>query len=160
MPARNEAGNIRPLLERMPRLAARQEIIFVEGHSTDDTWDVIQQAVAERSEPSGSVSPRSAAVPQCLSASPTQDSGLNTPDLVLLALQQTGTGKGDAVRAGFARATGEILLILDADLAVPPEELPRFVELVARGQVEFANGSRLVYPMRAPGHAAPQPHRQ
>jgi SAM-dependent methyltransferase len=119
--ARNESGHIRPLLERIPPMAARQEVIFVEGHSTDDTWEVIQKAVADYQAQGG----------------PFQVS----------CLKQPGKGKGDAVRAGFATATGEILMILDADISVPPEELPRFVDLLARGQCEFANGSRLVYPM-------------
>ena len=65
----------------------------------------------------------------------------------MLALQQSGSGKGDAVRAGFALAQGDILMILDADISVPPEELPRFYEALTKDVCEFANGSRLVYPM-------------
>lgn len=118
VPARNESGNIKPLLERIPRMAARQEVIFVEGNSTDDTWAAVQKTVAEYQGP-----------------------------FAVSCCQQTGKGKGDAVRLGFAKATGEILMILDADISVPPEELSRFVDLLARGQCEFANGSRLVYPM-------------
>jgi len=118
IPARNEAGNIQILLDRIPRMAERQEIVFVEGNSTDNTWDVIEQVVAAYK---GSYK--------------------------LSALKQKGKGKGDAVRLGFAESTGDILMILDADISVPPEELPRFVDLLARGHCEFANGSRLVYPM-------------
>ncbi len=117
-PVRNEAGNVQSLLQRLPVMAARQEVILVEGHSTDDTWAVVQRAVADYGGP-----------------------------LLLKALQQPGRGKADAVRTGFAAATGDILLILDGDLSVPPEELPRFVELLRTGLCEFANGSRLVYPM-------------
>jgi glycosyltransferase involved in cell wall biosynthesis len=62
-------------------------------------------------------------------------------------LKQPGRGKGDAVRAGFAVASGDILMILDADITVPPEDLPRFYALMASGQAEFVNGVRLVYPM-------------
>jgi glycosyltransferase involved in cell wall biosynthesis len=62
-------------------------------------------------------------------------------------MQQAGRGKGDAVRLGFAAATGDILMILDADLTMPPEELPKFYEVIASGRAEFANGVRLVYPM-------------
>ena len=62
-------------------------------------------------------------------------------------LKQTGKGKGDAVRSGFDIATGDILMILDADITVPPEDLPRFYELMAIGAAEFVNGVRLVYPM-------------
>ncbi len=118
--ARNESGNIRELIMRTPMMAPEQELIFVEGNSTDDTWEVIQAAVAEMQH--------------------------STP-MTLIAMQQTGKGKGDAVRAGFDRATGEVLMILDADLSVPPEELPQFVRALEEDRCEFANGSRLVYPM-------------
>ncbi len=56
-------------------------------------------------------------------------------------------GKGDAVRKGFAAATGDVVMILDADLTVAPEDLPRFVEVLEEGRARFVNGSRLVYPM-------------
>lgn len=120
--ARNEAGNIRELIARVPMMAPEQELIFVEGNSTDDTWDVIQQAVIDLQP---------------------------TTPMKLIALQQQGKGKGDAVRAGFAAATGDVLMILDADLSVPPEELPQFVHALEEDRCEFANGSRLVYPMDA-----------
>ncbi len=121
IPARNEAGNIKPLLDRLPPLGKQTEVIFVEGNSTDDTWPTIQKVVADYQSSGG-------------------------PFLVSCC-KQSGKGKGDAVRLGFAKATGDILMILDADISVPPEELPRFVQLLARHQCEFANGSRLVYPM-------------
>jgi hypothetical protein len=117
--ARNEAGNIPSLIDRLPQLADVQELIFVEGGSRDETWEVIQREIADRH-------------------------GSRT---VLRAARQTGKGKGDAVRLGFSMATGDILIILDADLSVPPEELPRFIDLLRAGKCEFANGSRLVYPM-------------
>jgi hypothetical protein len=117
--ARNEAGNIAPLMKRLPQLAARQEVVFVEGGSVDDTWGEIQRAVSER----------------------------HPTNTVVKAFKQTGKGKGDAVRLGFAEATGDILIILDADLSVPPEELARFIDLLRGNSCEFANGSRLVYPM-------------
>ena len=118
VPARNEAGHIEQLLARMPNLAPRQEVVFVEGASTDDTWPVIQRAVAAYRGP-----------------------------WKLAAIRQTGTGKADAVRAAFARCTGEVLMILDADLSVPPEELVVFRDALASGTAEFVNGSRMVYPM-------------
>lgn len=118
--ARNEEGHIKELINRIPDFGSSQEIIFVEGGSSDDTWGAIQREVA-----------------QCPSDSSRR----------LIALQQTGKGKGDAVRAGFAQAQGDILMILDADISVPPEELPRFFEALQRDVCEFANGSRLVYPM-------------
>jgi SAM-dependent methyltransferase len=118
IPARNEAGNIPEIAQRVPHMGSETEIVFVEGHSSDDTWLEIQKAV--------------------------QVSG----DQARTALQQEGKGKGDAVRAGFARATGEVLMILDADMTVPPEDLPRFYNSLVSGKGEFINGVRLVYPMQ------------
>jgi glycosyltransferase involved in cell wall biosynthesis len=118
VPARNEAGNIAPLLDRVPEMGAGTELIFVEGHSSDDTWETIQREVEKRRRPRTKF------------------------------LRQTGRGKGDAVRMGFAHATGDVLMILDADLTVPPEDLPRFYEAWRSGQGEFINGVRLVYPMQ------------
>jgi SAM-dependent methyltransferase len=117
IPARNEAGNIAAAVAQIPAMGAGTELIFVEGHSSDDTWAQIQRAAGEN------------------------------PQRPIKILRQAGRGKGDAVRAGFAAATGDILMILDADLTVPPEELPKFYEVIASGRAEFANGVRLVYPM-------------
>ncbi|MBA4135779.1 MAG: glycosyl transferase [Opitutus sp.] len=117
IPARNEAGNIEAAVLRTPELGAGTEIIFVEGNSTDHTWAEIQRVAAAH------------------------------PERRIKIMQQPGRGKGDAVRTGFAAATGDILMILDADLTMPPEELPKFYEVLARGQADFANGCRLVYPM-------------
>jgi SAM-dependent methyltransferase len=117
IPCRNEAGNVRPALERLPRLAPRQEVLFVEGHSTDGTAEVIKDAIAER---------------------PEQDIAL---------LTQPGVGKADAVRLGFAQAQGDILLILDGDLTVAPEDLPKFYAVLRDRRGDFVNGTRLVYPL-------------
>lgn len=117
IPARNEAGNIAAAVARTADMGAGTELIFVEGHSRDDTWAQIQRVAA---------------------ANPSRN---------IKILQQTGKGKGDAVRAGFAVATGDILMILDADLTMPPEDLPKFYAVLASGRAEFANGVRLVYPM-------------
>ncbi len=117
IPARNEAGNIANAIDRLPLLGCHTEVIFVEGHSSDDTWETIQNIV-EKSH----------------------------PHFKLKAFQQTGKGKADAVRLGFEQATGDILIILDADLTVQPEDLPHFFEVIASGRGEFINGARLVYP--------------
>jgi hypothetical protein len=118
IPARNEKGNIENALQRMPDLGCKTEIVFVEGHSSDGTWEEIQRVVAAYSS-----------------------------KFKLVAIQQTGKGKGDAVRLGFACASGELLTILDADLTMPPELLGRFYEAYCRGLADFVNGTRLVYPM-------------
>lgn len=117
VPARNEAGNIDKIFERVPEMGSSTELVFVEGHSRDDTYAAIERAIA---------------------ANPHRRSVL---------LRQPGEGKADAVRLGFSRASGQILMILDADLTVAPEDLPRFYEALASGQGEFINGVRLVYPM-------------
>jgi len=117
IPARNEAGNIEAAVQRTPEMGAGTELIFVEGHSTDETWAEIQRVQHAH------------------------------PERKIKIMQQTGRGKGDAVRMGFAAATGDILMILDADLTMPPEELPKFYAVLAEGRADFANGVRLVYPM-------------
>ncbi len=117
IPARNEAGNIAAAIDRLPQLGKHTEIIFVEGHSRDDTWAQIQTSMATY-----------------------------RGDFTIKAFQQQGKGKGDAVRLGFEQATGDILIILDADLTVQPEELVNFVSAITSGRGEFINGSRLVYP--------------
>ena len=73
----------------------------------------------------------------------------NNPEKNAKLIRQTGKGKGDAVRLGFANAGGDILMILDADLTVAPEELPKFYEALLRGKGDFINGVRLVYPMES-----------
>ena len=117
VPARNEAGNIEAAVLRTPDLGAGTELIFVEGHSRDNTWEEIERVAKAY------------------------------PGRRIKTLRQPGRGKGDAVRAGFAVAEGDLFIILDADLTMPPEELPKFYEAVVSGRTEFANGSRLVYPM-------------
>lgn len=115
--ARNEEGNIKNIFERVPQMGSKTEIVFVEGHSRDKTFETIEKEMALH--------------PQ-------------TPSLLF---RQPGIGKADAIRLGFEKATGDILMILDADLTVPPEDLPRFYEAIASGKGEFINGVRLVYPM-------------
>jgi hypothetical protein len=118
IPARNERGNIASALQRLPDLGCRMEVIFVEGHSNDGTWDEILR-IAE----------------------------LNRERFRIVTLQQSGKGKADAVRLGFAHATQPLLTILDADLTMPPEMLGRFFRAYCEGHGDFINGSRLVYPM-------------
>ncbi len=118
VPVRNERGHLEEILDRLPAFDGPAEFIFVEGGSTDGTAEELERLLAARGR-----------------------------DDVRM-LRQPGTGKGDAVRTGFAAARHEVLLILVGDLSVPPESLPRFVEVLAAGRGEFVNGVRLVYPMQ------------
>src|SRR4029077_3706133 len=110
-------GNIEQVFTRTPDMGAGTEILIVEGGSTDDTYATDERMVAKY------------------------------PERRARLMRQSGRGKGDAVRLGFAEARGDILMILDADLTVPPENLPRFYEALQSGKAEFVNGSRLTYPM-------------
>ena len=117
VPARNERGNIEAAVKRIPRFVEDLEIIFVEGHSDDGTWQEIERVAAAY------------------------------PQYDIKAMRQPGIGKADAVFAAFEVARGDVLIILDADLTMPPEQLPKFFDAIASGKGEFINGSRLVYPM-------------
>lgn len=117
VPARNEAGNIEAVVRRLPSMGKQTELIFVEGHSTDRTWEEIRRVQGAY------------------------------PDRDIKVLQQPGRGKADAVRCGFAEAGGDLLMILDADLTVAPEDLVKFYKAVVENKGEFVNGCRLVYPV-------------
>ena len=118
IPTRNEKGNIENAIRRMPIFGKSIEIIFVDGNSTDGTQEEIHRVM--RSYPEKNI--------RFLS-------------------QGDGVGKGDAVRKGFADARGQVLMILDADLTVAPEDLPKFYYALATGKGEFINGCRMVYTM-------------
>lgn len=118
-PCRNEAGNVDKIVSRLPQMGSGTELIFVEGGSSDDTYE------------------------RCLKI---QNS---YPEMHVKVYKQAGKGKADAVRLGFSKATGDVLMILDADMTVPPEDLPRFYIVLVNGAVEFVNGSRLVYSMNS-----------
>jgi len=114
---RNEAGNIQQIVDRVPSMGSETELIFVEGHSSDDTLAVCRRIAA------------------------------STPEKNITVLVQEGRGKGDAVRLGFSKAKGDILMILDADASVAPEDLVYFYDALVSGKGEFINGCRLVYTM-------------
>jgi SAM-dependent methyltransferase len=117
VPARNERGNIENAITRTPEFGLSQEFIFVEGHSADNTYEEMLRVKEAY------------------------------PDKNIKVMRQSGKGKGNAVRDGFDAATGEILMILDADLTMPPEELEKFYRALQQQKGEFINGCRLVYPM-------------
>ena len=118
IPCRNERGNIESALRRMPRFGSAQEILFVEGNSSDGTFEECERV---------------------------RDAYKGEWDIKVL--KQDGKGKGDAVRKGFAAAKNDVLMILDADLTMPPEALPKYHAVIESGKAEFVNGTRLVYPM-------------
>ena len=117
IPCLNEKGHIEPAIRRLPEFGSTQEIIFIDGHSTDGTQEEIQRIIAD------------------------------TPNKNIRFMIQDGKGKGDAVRKAFNAATSDILMILDADLTVPPEDLPKFYRALVDGKGDFINGCRLIYPM-------------
>jgi SAM-dependent methyltransferase len=117
IPCRNESGHVAELHDRLPKLPKGSEVLWVEGNSTDDTEQVLRDLVRDH------------------------------PDHPYRFLKQPGKGKNDAVRHAFAHAEGDVLLILDADVTVPPEDIPKFVNLLAANRAEFVNGTRLVYPL-------------
>jgi glycosyltransferase involved in cell wall biosynthesis len=106
IPCRNEAGHVPELVARLPDLGPQSEFLFVEGNSSDDTEAVLRRVIAEN------------------------------PGKPYRFFKQPGKGKGDAVRVGFANARGEVVLILDSDMGVAPEDVPKFVEAwpAARGR--------------------------
>ena len=118
IPCRNEKGNIENAILRMPKFGTSQEILFVEGNSSDGTYEECERV---------------------------RDAYKDQWDIKVL--KQEGKGKGDAVRKGFAAATGDVLMILDADLTMPPEALPKYHAVIETGKAEFVNGTRLIYPM-------------
>ena len=118
VPCKDERGNIEDAIRRIPQMGCETEIIFVDGNSTDGTAEEIERQITEHPE-----------------------------RRIRLIRQGSGTGKGDAVRKAFATASGQVLVIQDADLTAPPEDLPKFFRALCSGKGEFINGSRLVYPM-------------
>ncbi len=117
IPARNERGNIEPAIQRIPQFCNDMEIIFIEGHSQDGTFEEMERVKAAY------------------------------PDKDIKLMRQPGKGKADAVFTAYDVARGDVLMILDADLTMPPEQLPKFWNAIKSGQGEFINGSRLVYPL-------------
>jgi len=122
IPARNEEGNIGKIIPSIPKFGKSQEIIFIEGNSRDNTWDKIKAEETKYKK---------------------------DKFIKVKIFKQKNKGKADAVRLGFEKATGDILMIYDADRTVPAQDLPKFYSVLSKGIGEFANGSRLVYPMEA-----------
>lgn len=118
IPARNEEGNIKMILKKIPRISNKMEVIFIEGHSKDNTFAAIKNEIKN------------------------YQGWLKTR-----LLKQKGIGKSDAVRLGLAKAKNEMLIIFDADLSVHPIDIKKFYNALSSGKTELANGSRLIYPL-------------
>lgn len=121
IPVKNESGNIKNAIKNIPKFSKNIEIIFVEGNSDDNTWSEIQSIIKSKV--------------------------YEKKGYIVKAFKQKGKGKGDAVFYGFSLAQNDVLMILDGDLTVPPEELKKFWDLISTGEAEFINGSRLIYPL-------------
>jgi len=117
VPCRNEKGNIETLVSKVPAMGKSMELIFVEGHSSDGTYE------------------------ECLRVKDKYE------HIDIKVMPQEGKGKFNAVQKGFSHAKGDVLMILDADMTVPPEDLYKFFEVISTGKGEFINGSRLIYQM-------------
>ena len=117
IPCKNERGNIEEAVRRIPEMGSTTELVFCDDNSTDGTADEIRRMM------------------ECY------------PDRIIKLVKGPGINKAKNVWTGFDAATGDILIILDGDLTVMPEELPYFVNAIAGGYAEFVNGSRLVYSM-------------
>jgi glycosyltransferase involved in cell wall biosynthesis len=139
IPTRNEVANVAELVRRVPEMGAHTELLFVDGNSTDGTVEKIQEVIAAHSNRDIKF------LPQLASNAANDD----TPPNLMLKM-----GKGDAVRKGFAAASGDVLMILDSDLSVPPEELTKFYEAVVKGKAELVNGTRFNY-QQEPGAMRP-----
>jgi ubiquinone/menaquinone biosynthesis C-methylase UbiE len=121
IPCRNEKGNIKNALNRLPLFTKEIEVIFVEGHSQDGTWEEVNKVI--------------------------NDKNFIRKGFKMKAIQQQGVGKADAVFSAFKIASNDVLIILDGDLTVPPEDIPKFWKKISSGEGEYINGSRLIYPM-------------
>ena len=116
VPCKNELGNVRDAAARIPTMGKHTEIIFCDDRSEDGTVDEILKTIK------------------------------SFPDKDIKLVHGPGVCKAKNVWAGFDSAKGDILMILDADLTVIPEELPYFFQTIVEGAGDFINGSRLIYP--------------
>lgn len=118
IPVKNERGTIKKIIDELPVLSQKTEIIFVEGYSNDSTWEEIEETVENYKG-----------------------------EKILKYIKQEKEGKVDAVRKGFDTASGDILIIYDGDMSVPPEEIRQFYDLLIGKEKILLNGSRFIYPM-------------
>ena len=118
VPCRNEVGNIESAVQRIPSMGKHTEIIFCDDQSTDGTAEEIDRVRRLH------------------------------PEKDIRLVKGPGISKAENVWTGFRASRSDLLMILDADLTVMPEELPAFFGAVVSGRGDFINGSRLIYPMQ------------
>lgn len=118
IPTHNEAGNIKHIVDNMPQIGSKMEMVFVDLPGEDATEDVIKQMIKENK---GKI-------------------------LLKYVKQREKTGKIGALRQGILEANGEIIIIYDADATVPPEDLEKVYLALIERKADFINGTRLVYP--------------
>jgi hypothetical protein len=119
IPTLNEKGNVEDAFARTPKMGKWTELVFADGNSTDGTVEEIERCKEKYSDKWHRV----------------------------LVLSQTKKGLAEAYRQAFPECKGDILMILNSDLTMPPEELPKYYQAIVAGKGEFINGCRLVYPM-------------
>jgi len=117
VPCRNEVGNVRHAVERIPAMGKATEILFCDDKSTDGTPDEVRRMQELY------------------------------PEKNIRLIDGPGICKAENVWTGFRAARGDVLMILDADLTMPPEALPKYHAVIETGKAEFVNGTRLIYPM-------------
>lgn len=114
---KNEKGNIEPIANFIPKIANNQEILFIEGHSTDGTRDEVKRVIKKY------------------------------PKQNIRLIKQSGNGQGDAIKLGFSKAKGDVILLYEGDGTSDPRDLNYFYNALAEGRFEFVEGSRFVYPL-------------
>jgi hypothetical protein len=116
IPAKNEEGNLRPLIKRIPR-DSNYQILIPCGYSEDETFSVANSIMKEENF------------------------------FEVETFMQSGTGKANAVWDSLNLASGDFIAILDADISVEPETIPKFFEIIENNHADFVNGTRLIYQM-------------
>lgn len=114
---KDEEHNIEPIVSSLPVLCENQEILFVEGNSTDNTAKEIERMK------------------------------MLFPHKNIRLIKQPGKGQGDAIHTGFKEAKGEIIILYEGDGTSEPYDIQYFYEAIEAGRFEFIEGSRFVYPL-------------